>query len=275
MIDKRDNLDNVRNFMIKLAFDAGKIQMRHYGKRHDLDWTTLNNLKTEADKEVAELVWKKIEKAYPDYSIYTEEKTAKITGHKRMYVVDELDGTNPYAWGFSDYFSFCIALCEDGIPFLGVVYAPKRRECYIAQVSRVGRFATRNGFPIGVSYPPDLSKVWIGIDTGKTHRTSDIPFIQKAKSDGGLAGIVTCGCASVPLCLVASGKLHAYLGTNLEPEDMAAAVVVLLGAGAKVTTLDGHNWKFGDRTILVANPHLHEVLFDFFGLPNTHKEVSG
>jgi len=176
------------------------------------------------------------------------------------FVIDELDGTNPFVWGFSDYFSFCIALCENDVPILGVVYTPKRREIYVAKASKG---STCNGACIRVSDLSDLSKVWMGVDSGKTHRTSDIPFIEKAKSDGGLAGVVTGGCASVPLCLVASGRLHAYLGTNLEPEDMTAAVVVIRGAGGKVTNLEGDEWKFGDRTILAANPVLHQKLFHY------------
>lgn len=41
---------------------------------------------------------------------------------------------------------------------------------------------------------------------------------------------------------------------------MAAAVVLNREAGNKVTTIEGKDWEFGDSTILVSNPILHEKL---------------
>jgi myo-inositol-1(or 4)-monophosphatase len=70
----------------------------------------------------------------------------------------------------------------------------------------------------------------------------------------------------VCLALVASGGLDAYLATSLNPEDMAAAVVIIREAGGKVTNLKSFEWKLGDESILAANPELHKKLFEFFGL---------
>jgi len=44
---------------------------------------------------------------------------------------------------------------------------------------------------------------------------------------------------------------------------MAAAVIINREAGAKVTDLNGKEWELGDRSILSANPKLHENLFAF------------
>ena len=71
-------------------------------------------------------------------------------------------------------------------------------------------------------------------------------------------------CASVPLCLVAKGNLHAYLATSLLPWDMAAAVCIIREAGGRVTHLDGSDWKLGGRSILACNPELHGKLLEFF-----------
>ena len=64
----------------------------------------------------------------------------------------------------------------------------------------------------------------------------------------------------VPLAMVVSGQTQAYLATSLEPEDMAAAVIVIQEAGGIVTTLDGRPWRIGESSILAANHVLHSEL---------------
>ena len=47
---------------------------------------------------------------------------------------------------------------------------------------------------------------------------------------------------------------------NLEPWDMAAAVIINQEAGNIVTNAAGEQWKLGDTSIIAANKQLHEKL---------------
>ncbi|MDO8505606.1 MAG: inositol monophosphatase [bacterium] len=253
-----------RTFAIDLAERAGKIQMDCYAKMHAVEWNTRHHFRTEVDIVVGKLVREAIEQRFPDHNIFSEEEREKVTGNKLSWVVDELDGTIPYTRGTTDHFSFSIALCMERRPVLGVIYAPKRKELYVASE---GSGASCNGSPIRVSGLMDIHKAFVGVESGKTKRTSHLSFIEKLLGEDGVTCDTRTACATVPLCFVASGKLDAFLATQLQPEDMAAAVIIVREAGGKVTTLPGiendergEEWQLGNKTILAANPTLHERL---------------
>lgn len=256
MKTKKD-LAEIVDFMISLAKKAGEIQMKNYGRPYDAGWEK-QHLRTEIDKRVGMMVREEISGNYPNFTIISEELPDE-TGSNMIFVVDEIDGTNPYFRRFSDHFAFSIGLCEGITPVAGVVYAPKRDELYVG--SEKGAFC--NGEPIQPSQNRDINKVWMVICSGKDNRASHLPYLERALADDGTSGLVDFGCASVALCLVACGRLDAFLGTSLGPEDMAGAVPVLLAAGDKVTNMKGEEWQLGDKSIFTANPELYEKLFDF------------
>lgn len=179
-----------------------------------------------------------------------------------FFVIDEIDGTIPYFRRFSDHFAFSIGLYEGTQPCAGVVFAPKRDELYVG--SENGAYC--NGKPIQVGHVQDINKVVMYLISGKDKRDSHLPYLKRAFSNDGIAGLVDFCTAAMALCMVAYGRLDASLATSLEFEDMAGAVPILLVAGAKVTNLKGEEWQLGDKSIFAANPGLHKKLFDFLQL---------
>lgn len=256
----KTEIAEIVSFMISLAEKAGEIQIGSYGKSYKTEWER-QHMRTEIDRMVGIMVREEVNKRYPSFAIMSEELPKK-TGNEMIFVVDEIDGTNPYFRRFSDYFAFSIGLCQGRVPFAGVVYAPKRDELYVG--SEKGAFL--NSEPIQVGQTQDINKVWMTFCSGKDNRDSHLPYLKRAMADNGISGTVEFGCASVTLCLVACGRLDAFLGTSLEPEDMAGAVPILRAAGGKVTNLKGEEWQLGDKSIFVANPELHKKLFDFLQL---------
>ena len=251
------------DFAVKLALKAGKIQMRNYRKAHKVEWYDRQQFRTEVDMAIAKLVREEILNAFPHHNIISEKLPKKIGSKDFTWVADEIDGTGPYLMGTTDHFSFCIALCRGKTPILGAINAPKRGELYTAAAG-LGAFC--NGKKIHCNDTADINKVWMGIDPGKFDRQAYVPYIQRAMADDGIGCFLQSGCASVPLCLVANGTIDAYLATSLNPEDMAAAVVINREAGCSVTNLKGDRWQLGDSSILAANPVLHKKLSEFFGV---------
>lgn len=256
-----ENLDLVKilEFMVSLAKKAGKIQMENYGKPYKTDWEQ-QHMRTEIDKKIGIMTRKEINKKYPDFSIFSEELPEQL-GNNWIFVIDEIDGTNPYFRQFSDHFCFSIGLYIGKRPIAGVVFAPKRNEMYVG--SEYGAFC--NSKPIKVSRTHDINKVWMEISPGKHNRTKHIPYLERAYSDNGICASVHFGSFASSCILVACGKLDAFLATSPEPEDVAGSVPILSAAGAKVTNLKGEPWQLGDP-IFVANPVLHKKLFDFLNL---------
>ncbi len=255
-----DNYSEYRKFAELLAKKAGDIVMAYHGKVKEVEWTDRTHFRTEIDTKVGELVRREIEQRYPEHNIHSEEFDYKDAKSSYTWVIDELDGTIPFFRETTDHFSVCISLCENGVPIIGVVNACGRGEMYTA-VKGKGAFC--NGKQIHVSDETEINHVIMGIDPGKFKRQAYVPFINRAMAPDGITCFLQSGCASVPLCLVASGKYDAYLATSLNPEDMAAAVCIICEAGGKVTNLKGEEWKLGDASILAASPVLHSKLFAF------------
>ena len=251
-------------FMVELAQRAGRVVMGHFNSGSlQKEWVSRTSFSTAADKEVGELLRRAVAVSYPEYNVISEEFPELAKGSRYTWVFDELDGTIPFRTGM-DTFSVCIALCDGTVPIAGVVYAPKRNELYVAAK---GLEATLNGVPIHVSLETNVNHVLMGVDSGKATeydpdaRRRKIPYLQKLLGPDGIACDLNFGCASIPLCFTARGEHQAYLATSLNPEDMAAAVVIIREAGGKVTNLKGGEWQLGDPSILAANPILHEKLF--------------
>lgn len=248
-------------FAIEVATRAGEVISGFYDKRLDQSWTSRSHFKTAADDASEAIIREMIRVRYPGHNIWSEEGGRSDNNSAFTWVWDAIDGTIPMFFGISDHFCVCGALCKGTKPILGVANAVKRKEMYVGEIG-VGAYC--NGKPIRVSDETEISHVVIGIDSGKYSRDAHIPFLQKACGPGGTVTHLSGGCASVPLLLVASGVLHAYLATSLEQEDMAAATLIIREAGGRVTNLTGEEWKLGDQSILAANPILHKRFGKFF-----------
>lgn len=251
-------------FAIQVVTEAGAVVLDFCRRRSEPIWTDRSHFKTAAD-DASEAIFRRLVAArYPNDTVWSEEGGRSQGTSSLIWVFDGVDGTIPMFRGITDHFAICLALCQGTRPIIGVVNAVKRQELYVAEA---GHGARCNGQPIRVSTETEIGHVVMGIDSGKFSRDAHIPFIQRACQPDGIVAHLSSGCASVPLCLVASGVMHAYLATSLEAEDMAAAVCLVREAGGKVTNLEGKEWKLGDQGILAANPVLHQNLSAFFGIP--------
>ena len=257
--------NNYLNFAIRTAKEAGNYLMSQYGKMQTLEWKLKTNFKTQVDDHNDELIRRRIKETFPDHNIYSEEQDALNRNSKFSWVVDPLDGTIPYRYGITDHFSVCIALARGKTPVLGVIYAPKRKELYTAEKDQ-GAFC--NGKKIHVLDEDDVNHALVGLDGGKEtssfKRASLAAYEAKLLSPDGVTCTFSSGCASVPLALTASGKLHAYMALSLEPWDMAAGVIINREAGANVTDIYGKKWTLDDPSIITANPNLHKKLLSYF-----------
>src|SRR3989344_4632913 len=227
-------------FATDVATQAGSLILDFRKRRLDKEWTSARHFKTAADDASDDLMRKFIAERFPGYNILSEEGAPHMQGSPLTWVLDGVDGTIGYATGINDHYSVCVGLCENGVPIVGVVNAVGRGELYTAMKGN-GAFLTKGTMcePVSVSDFADVSKVLMGMDSGKENKNSDIPYLQRLKAADGVSCVMSHGCASVPMVLVASGAMQAYLATSLRPEDMAAAAPIIREAGGKVTNLAG------------------------------------
>ncbi len=195
---------------------------------------------TEADEAADALISAGLRAAYPDVTLITEEQAAShaLTA-STFFIVDPLDGTKEFVRRLGD-FTVNIAYVVDGVPRLGVVYAPAKGRLFYttadgASVEETGDFdkaAPGPLTPLRVATPDNGALMVVA---SKSHRdaATDDYIARYAVRDMTSAG------SSLKFCLVATGEADLYprLGRTME-WDTAAGDAVLRGAGGVVVRMD-------------------------------------
>jgi myo-inositol-1(or 4)-monophosphatase len=249
------------DFAIRLSKKAGKIALKKYGKDIDIGFKggAKNNLVTEVDNEIEELVVKEIGRHFPDHCVLTEERgECGKAGSTHRWVIDPIDGTTNYAHCYS-FFAVSIGLEIDGEMAVGVVNAPYLKELYSAIK---GHGAQLNGKKISVSNTPDLDTSLLA--TGFTYKNRGLNLPNFEYFLYNTQGIRRCGAATLDLCHVAAGRLDGYWELGLRPWDIAAGSLIVQEAGGRVTSLDGTKLKLDGKSMLAANPQIHAQMVHFF-----------
>jgi len=249
------------DFAIRLSKKAGKIALKKYGKNINIGYKggAKNNIVTEVDNEIEELIVKEIGKRFPDHCVLTEERGAcGKAGSTHRWVIDPIDGTTNYAHGYS-FFAVSIGLEINGKMVVGAINAPYIKELFSASK---GHGAFLNGKAIRVSKNPDLETSLLA--TGFTYKNRGLNLPNFEYFLYNTQGIRRCGAATLDLCHVAAGRLDGYWELGLRPWDIAAGSLIVQEAGGLVTALDGSPLKLDGKSLLTANPHIHKQMVHFF-----------
>lgn len=232
------------NFIRKeaLQFDVQKIEYKG-----------LNDMVSYVDKTAEQKLVQNLEKLIPDAGFITEEKTINRTGKTYSWIIDPLDGTTNFIHGIPTY-GISVALYEDGLPVIGVVYELNRGEMFY---SYKGGPALMNKKEIRVSTNPDLKSSLLA--TGFPYYQFDkqpqylqllTEMMQKSH------GVRRIGAAAIDLVYTACGRFDAFFEYNLQQWDFAAGCFIVQQAGGEVYDFAGGNDYFTKREILATNGKL-------------------
>jgi len=232
------------NFIRKEAmqFDVQKIEYKG-----------LNDMVSYVDKTAEQKLVQNLEKLIPDAGFITEEKTINRTGKTYTWIIDPLDGTTNFIHGIPTY-GISVALYEDGLPVIGVVYELNRGEMFY---SYKGGPALMNKKEIRVSTNPDLKSSLLA--TGFPYYQFDkqpqylkllTEMMQKSH------GVRRIGAAAIDLVYTACGRFDAFFEYNLQQWDFAAGCFIVQQAGGEVYDFAGGNDYFTKREILATNGKL-------------------
>ena len=221
----------------RLALEAGEVILEVYnrddfGVRSKSDDSPV----TEADEAADRVISAGLRAAFPDVPLVTEEQadTHDLTV-STFLIVDPLDGTKEFVQRRGD-FTVNIALVENGVPTLGVVYAPAKKRLFYAKAdgSAVEEEAPFNADTIGTTKAISVSSpdnTALRVVASKSHRS---PELEAYIDLFHVADSVAAG-SSLKFCLVAAGEADFYprLGPTME-WDTAAGDAVLRAAGGRV-----------------------------------------
>ena len=226
---------------------------------------------TLADRETESLIRALLADARPDDGFFGEESAATRGTSGLTWVVDPIDGTVNYLYGFPAW-AVSIAVVEgDPDPatwttLAGAVYNPTGDELFTA--------AAGDGAWLGahrLQVPTDVPLSLALLGTGFSYRAAERE--RQADVVRGLIGEVRdirrIGSAALDLCSVAAGRLNLYYERGLSPWDHAAGALVAREAGARVGGFGADREGMG--LLIAGAPDLYRVcqpllakLFDDF-----------
>lgn len=214
-----------------------------------------HNFVTEVDKAAERLIINRLKDLVPGAGFIAEEGTTVTKGDVFNWIIDPLDGTTNFIHGAPPV-AVSIALVENNIPVVGVIYEIWMKEAFYAWKDSK---AWLNGKEISVSKTPDIKDSLIA--TGFPYHNFDrmkgfmetINFFFNHTH-----GVRRLGSAATDLAYVACGRFDGFYEYNLSPWDVAAGVLIVKQAGGRVTDFSGgDNFIFG-REIVAGNKDIFE-----------------
>ena len=169
---------------------------------------------------------------------------AERCGWDALWIVDPLDGTKEFIKKNGE-FTVNIALVEKGVPVLGVIYVPVRKELYFAS-SSVGAYKftgidsssqpSMDEMKQGaIHLPMALAHQGIVVVASRSHQTEETTaFIDNLRKQGKPVTLISSG-SSLKICLVAEGSADIYPRFAPTMEwDTAAGHAIARAAGMEV-----------------------------------------
>jgi myo-inositol-1(or 4)-monophosphatase len=251
----RDTPEALAELARDVAVDTAAILREGLGRRRRIESkTTVTDLVTEMDRAAEAFIVERLLAARPDDGVLGEEGAARTGTSGVRWVIDPIDGTTNYVYGYPA-FAVSIAAERQGTAVAGVVVNAAVDEVFSAFA---GGGAHRDGEPIRCSEVTELHTALVatgfGYDAGRRARQADVlttllPLVRDIRR---------AGAASLDLCAVACGRVDAYYEKGLAPWDHAAGGLIAAEAGAIVTDLDGRPPT--DSFVLATSPGLAEAL---------------
>lgn len=213
------------------------------------------NFVTAVDKGAEERIVRSLEALLPEAGFITEEGTSTKTGIQYTWVIDPLDGTTNFIHGTPPV-AVSIALLENKLPVVGVVYEIFLDECFCAWK---GSKAYLNGREIKVSLTPKVNDALLAtgfpynnFDRINSYMDSLLHFFT------GCHGVRRLGSAATDLAYVACGRYDGFYEYNLNPWDVAAGALIIQQAGGKVSDFSGGDDFLFSREIVASNGTMYD-----------------
>ena len=238
------------NKICLLIKDCGKVILNADREKMAINTKSgITDLVTEYDTEIQEMLFRGLKKILPEAKFIGEEGSSDtLTSEGFAFVVDPIDGTTNF---IKDYHhsAISVALFKDGVVEAGVVYNPYLDEMFYAIKGR-GAFCNKKQIKVS---DENLNNALVLFGTSPYDKTlSEKTFQLASQYLNQCLDIRRSGSAALDLCAVAAGRAELYFELQVSPWDFAAGKLIVEEAGGVVTTLDGAELSFHNKTSIIA-----------------------
>lgn len=250
---------------VEVARAAGRELLARYGRAGAVATkTSATDPVSEADHASERLLVEALLAARPDDGLLGEEGADRRGSSGLRWVLDPLDGTVNYLYGFPGW-SVSVACEDDDGGRVGVVHDALRDETFAATRGAGAHLLAGDALPrpLRVNDPVALERALIatGFSYDRDDRRRQAAVVAQVLPT--VRDIRRAGSAALDLCCVAAGRVDGYYEDTTSRWDWAAGALVAREAGAVVSPLPSPSARRGgdDRVGLVAaGPALHPAL---------------
>jgi 3'(2'), 5'-bisphosphate nucleotidase len=208
--------------IIEIAVKAGEEIIRIYNSDYTVSYKDDQSPLTDADKAANQIIVDSLKEISDHPLISEEEKEVPYESRKdygTYWLIDPLDGTKEFVKRNGE-FTVNIALIKNGVPVLGVVYAPVIEMLYFAS-EEGGAYKCENVTvdtaqddilkrSVMLINPKIPVKTKLTIVASKSHLSPETQdFIDSMKQIYKEVELISKG-SSLKLCMVAEGKANVY-----------------------------------------------------------------
>ena len=243
---------------MKAADRSREILTEHRAKYlcGDYDFKTKSDASpvTETDERVEREIRSIIQSAFPDHGMLGEELGAADETAEFVWVIDPIDGTRQFIVGYP-FYGTLIALCQNGVPVLGVVEMPVMAERWVGVK---GMPSTVNGMPIKTRAHEDLSTTLAASSNTEFVFPEDREAYENLRTStkwrvygGACYGYMSLAAGKIDLC---------YDSGIMREVDYCALVPIVEGAGGIMSDWDGNplTMHSGMKVLASGDKRLHE-----------------
>ena len=239
--------------VVELARDAGRRILEIYETDFAVEQKDDRSPLTAADMAAHNAIIAGLGILTPDLPVLSEESASipfeERASWSRYWLIDPLDGTREFIKRNGE-FTVNIALIEDGLPVMGVVYVPVSGVAYYACAGH-GAYKQGQGDEPRRIHARRLGEGPITVAGSRSHASDTLVTFLNNLGDHQL---ISMGSA-LKSCLVAEGRADIYPRLGLTSEwDTAAAQCVVQEAGGHVTDTAMKPLRYNTKDSLL-NPH--------------------
>lgn len=205
--------------IIETAQRAGEAILEFYDDEVEVMQKDDNSPLTKADLAAHHIIINALKKLDPDTPVISEESGVPDYAERKnwstFWIVDPLDGTKEFIRKNGE-FTVNIALIDDGIPVLGVVYVPDKKTTYYATREEGAFKQVDDEHPQRIYSKANSQDDSLSAVQSRSHG-SDTLINQLKKKGLQLTKTIPAG-SSIKFCLVAEGEADIYprMGPTME-----------------------------------------------------------
>jgi len=221
-------LDNVGDMILSYYHTNYNIETKD-------DQTPVTDVDIKADKMIRDI----LEKHTPKIHIISEE--VKIPDYEirkninLFWIVDPLDGTKEFI-NKTDEFAINIALIDNGVPVVGFIHLPVKRETYFAQKNR-GVNVYKNGKILPLKELNTLNNIAL---ISRSHKDDEaLKILKNIENKYSLSFIKKVLGSSHKQIAIANGDADLYIKVSKGPSewDFAAGQILIEESGGEILDL--------------------------------------